>query len=224
MRAAWSIGSAALLTSACLSLGSSEDDSPPADAGTGGTSVADGSWLTGGNSSGGAAGTAGTTGSGGAPGGSGGTTSGKCSVDADCDDKNPCTNHFCTNGACAFAPTTTDDGNPCTLDSCDPVLGVQHAPKSCDDGNACTTDSCNPSTGCVNAPKTCDDKNECTVDTCAPATGCSFTAIAKPTTVCGTYCNSGFFISGQSCLVSVCSGACTYGYNRVTCSPSAEPS
>ena len=47
----------------------------------------------------------------------------------------------CTPGSC-------DDNNPCTVDTCDPVLGCIYTPANCDDGNACTADSCSP----VDAP------------------------------------------------------------------------
>ena len=43
----------------------------------------------------------------------------------------------CTPGSC-------DDNNPCTVDTCDPVLGCIYTPANCDDGDACTVDSCSP--------------------------------------------------------------------------------
>src|SRR5262249_26721822 len=42
----------------------------------------------------------------------------------------------------------------------------------CNDGNACTIDSCNPSVGCVTTPVVCNDGIACTRDACNPATGC----------------------------------------------------
>jgi hypothetical protein len=69
-----------------------------------------------------------------------------------------------------------DDGDPCNLDRCDPVLGCVHEavlPEvACDDGDACTLDSCAPGTGCSHEPRGCDDGNECTMDSCDPAAGC----------------------------------------------------
>ena len=45
---------------------------------------------------------------------------------------------------------TCNDGDPCTMDSCDPFNGCVHTMVSCDDGLACTHDSCDSSTGsCV---------------------------------------------------------------------------
>jgi hypothetical protein len=46
----------------------------------------------------------------------------------------------CTPGSC-------DDNNPCTVDTCDPVLGCIHTPTNCDDGSVCTVDSCSPGGG-----------------------------------------------------------------------------
>ena len=57
-------------------------------------------------------------------------------------------------GTCAHVPVSCDDGNPCTLDSCDAVTGCTHAlgpnccteDSDCADGTTCTTDSCNVAT------------------------------------------------------------------------------
>src|SRR5262245_44297140 len=52
----------------------------------------------------------------------------------------------------------------------------------CDDGDACTVDSCDASSGtCVHAPRVCDDQNSCTSDSCDPATGCAFTPLPAET-------------------------------------------
>ena len=49
---------------------------------------------------------------------------------------------------CGPSPMDCDDGNPCTVDSCDPTTGgVIHTAVAIDDANACTADSCNPATG-----------------------------------------------------------------------------
>jgi hypothetical protein len=73
-----------------------------------------------------------------------------------CLDTNPCNGtESCAAGACvAGSPVVTDDGNPCTADSCDPVLGVRHTPvasgTSCEDGNVCNgAEQCLPVAGCV---------------------------------------------------------------------------
>ena len=64
----------------------------------------------------------------------------------------------CTTGTCNSAsPPVTDDGNACTLDSCDPKSGVIHVKVAdgswCDDGVACTTvDTCK-SGNCQGSPR-----------------------------------------------------------------------
>ena len=47
-----------------------------------------------------------------------------------------------------------DDGNVCTADSCDSVVGCLHDAKAgaCDDENVCTFDGCDPSFGCTHEP------------------------------------------------------------------------
>ncbi|MCB9544741.1 MAG: hypothetical protein H6706_02465 [Myxococcales bacterium] len=73
--------------------------------------------------------------------------------------------------------TLCDDGNACTLDTCDGPLGCAHYEPAgqCDDGVACTVDRCDAAQGCVNEPDhaLCDDGVACTVDTCN-GEGCAF--------------------------------------------------
>jgi photosystem II stability/assembly factor-like uncharacterized protein len=115
-----------------------------------------------------------------------------CTTNADCDDGNPCTVDTC-NAATGMCTSTQapdgqacEDGNPCTVGStC--VNGACGVAVNCNDGNPCTTDSCNAATGgCVNSPVACDDGNPCTTDSCTAASGhCVFT----PTV--GAPCNTG---------------------------------
>ncbi|WP_437967423.1 DNRLRE domain-containing protein [Sorangium sp. So ce260] len=44
---------------------------------------------------------------------------------------------------------TLDDGDACTTDTCDPVLGILHTPISTDDSDPSTIDTCDPATGTV---------------------------------------------------------------------------
>lgn len=90
---------------------------------------------------------------------------------------------------CALDPSVCNDGNACTLDTCNIGSGeCEHTPILCDDGDICTgSESCDPAVGCVSgAPLDCDDNNECTTDVCNSVTGCSNTAV-----VCddGNLCN-----------------------------------
>ena len=69
-----------------------------------------------------------------------------------------------------------DDGNPCTIDNCEPIGGCNHTPNKevCDDKNACTTaDTCTEGVCKGLEPLGCDDDNPCTDDSCAPSTGCA---------------------------------------------------
>src|SRR6059036_1770992 len=64
-----------------------------------------------------------------------------------------------------------DDGNICTLDTCDPTtfLCTFSTPPDCDDHNVCTTDTCtgpNPGDCAHSTPPNCDDGNLCTSDVC----------------------------------------------------------
>ncbi len=94
-----------------------------------------------------------------------------------CNDSNACTqNDTCDDGACSGEAIDIDDGNPCTVDSCDPYFGVVHTPvsgNSCDDGNACTPeDRCDAGVCRGLGELDCSDDNPCTRDLCSPDTGC----------------------------------------------------
>ena len=100
-----------------------------------------------------------------------------------CDDGNACTKgENCVLGVCAA--TLLDkcsDGNPCTLDVCDPSSGCLHTSlangASCDDGDVCNgVDACDGG-ACVTGQKlTCVDANPCTIDACDKQKGCKFSA------------------------------------------------
>ncbi|WP_243338528.1 WSC domain-containing protein [Anaeromyxobacter soli] len=122
-------------------------------------------------------------------------------------------------------PAPIDDGNPCTLDQCDPMTGVIHPPVSagtiCIDG--CRTEgTCDGAGACTGVPRTgaaCDDGDPCTYsDVCSENGICVGTAVscrsAGPcqqvhcdgTPVCssitlppGTPCSSGGVCGGQIC-------------------------
>lgn len=97
-------------------------------------------------------------------------------------DNNPCSDNdvctigdHCSNGVCVGGSQhpNCDDGNICTDDSCDWVIGCNHIPH-CVDGNACTVDVCDPTTAaCSHNPVDCADSNPCTVDSCSNVSGCS---------------------------------------------------
>ena len=111
-----------------------------------------------------------------------------------CTDGNACTDgDTCAGGACRpGAALDCDDGNPCTIDLCDPTTGCvpTAAPQGtpCDDGNACDgVESCDGYGSCISHdPPQCDDGNPCTDDSCDPAKGCVHVATAE-----GTSCDDG---------------------------------
>ncbi len=99
-----------------------------------------------------------------------------------CDDHNACTSHsVCYKGECVpQVVINCNDGNPCTIDSCDPLTGCHYvyaAPGTvCDDHNKCTIKSVCKAGHCVPVTHTnCDDHNNCTLDSCDPQKGCVHT-------------------------------------------------
>ena len=55
-----------------------------------------------------------------------------CVVDADCFSFDPChVNVRCANGVCLSDPRNCDDGNACTIDSCQPGVGCVFSPRDC---------------------------------------------------------------------------------------------
>src|SRR5690606_25931836 len=92
----------------------------------------------------------------------------QCNGDESCDGASPCV---------AGTPLDVDDGNACTLDSCDPLTGAEHTPvaagTSCEDGDVCNGDeTCDFAGTCVaGTALDPDDGNPCTADSCDPVTG-----------------------------------------------------
>jgi hypothetical protein len=108
----------------------------------------------------------------------------------------------CSDNSCVGAKAKNcDDGNPCTVDACDPTSGCVHKPTTaaCNDSDPCTT-SDNCSTGiCQGTQKNCDDNNVCTDDSC-DATGCHNTATGGP-------CDDGnACTSSDTCANGTCAG------------------
>ena len=81
-----------------------------------------------------------------------------CTLVAECDDGNACTDDDCAGGHCVNAPNLApcDDANPCT------------------DGDACADRVCRGTVigSCCLGGCTCDDLSACTIDACGPL-GCT---------------------------------------------------
>ncbi len=124
-----------------------------------------------------------------------------------CDGRETCD----AGGVCrAGNAVNTDDGNPCTIDSCDPILGVLHAVvaalTACDDATVCNgREVCSASGQCqAGTPLALDDGNPCTADTCDAALGVGHAQLAA-----GTACSDGNECNGlEQCAAN---GACQAG-------------
>ena len=162
-------------------------------------------------------------------GGSGGTGATlSCEVASDCEDKNPCTLDSCFGGLCRNDPNpagSCDDGNVCNgAETCGPdgkCAGGKPLDKN--DGNDCTVDSCDPVTGVKHESISYPDVKACAGAAC-PA-GFYVDAWLACDTDCGGPNNCGFCINGALCKKlclpehSVCCGdpvncptACPSGY------------
>jgi len=130
-----------------------------------------------------------------------------------CDDESVCTAvDQCQDGKCVgLDPIDCSDGNQCTDDPCDPVLGECghiNNTKFCEDGNPCTAgDKCKNSVCKSGDQPFCDDENDCTTDFCDPETGeCAY----EPVLVGG--CEDG----DQCTLFDSCAeGECLAGAPKV---------
>ena len=118
-------------------------------------------------------------------------------VGAACSDGNACTaGDTCQlDGRCGGTAVTVEDGNPCTVDACDPASGVSHVAAvgaACDDANACTAgDRCTFFGACAGAVVAVDDGDACTADACEPATGPRHTVTTGASCDDGDTCTTG---------------------------------
>lgn len=129
---------------------------------------------------------------------------------APCEDGSACTiADACSKGGCFGGPEKNcNDGEPCTVDSCDPAKGCQHAasangiacgPSGCVGLNftsapVCTAGKC----ASVTASQDCNDGKACTDDACSPSQGCIHLANSVP-------CEDGDVCTkGDACAASAC--------------------
>jgi hypothetical protein len=94
-----------------------------------------------------------------------------CSLAADCNDGNVCTDDSCVAGICTYSDNTAscDDGSVCTtVDTCGDGYCQGSVPLVCDNGLFCDGgETCDPALGCqAGTPPSLDDGISCTNDTC----------------------------------------------------------
>lgn len=115
------------------------------------------------------------------------TSSVKCTMDSQCNDKNACTTDICSAGGQCFnvglpsnEGTTCDDASACSENDMCTGGSCAGTPLACDDQDACNgLETCDAATGCVmGTPVDCADQDLCTADSCDSATGaCTHTAV-----------------------------------------------
>lgn len=160
---------------------------------------------------------------------------GKCSVDVDCEDGNPCTDNACVNEVCAYTANTDScsDGDACNgVETCSEGICQRGTRVICaDDDNECTDVACNSDTGecdITNNTKLCEDDTRCNgIERCSggecqlgeevvcPDYGVCITSYCLANNgQCYTYNNSDPCDDGDSCTVN---DKCSYG----SCKPGA---
>jgi hypothetical protein len=97
-----------------------------------------------------------------------------------------------------------DDGDPCTIDTCEDQGGCGHAPRpqasSCTTANACTSGAVCSGGVCEGGKGLdCDDGSPCTADSCQPGSGCVHVAVGGPCDD-GLACDSGDHCQGGACV------------------------
>jgi len=141
-----------------------------------------------------------------------------CTPGTPCDDQNACTtgevyqNDCSCGGGSAVDP---NDGDPCTLDSCDPVTGVSNIFQDADADGVCDANDECPGTaagagvnvaGCSCAQVVVDDGDPCTLDQCTngdvthPLQDADADGVCDANDDCpGTLAGAGVNVVGCSC-------------------------
>ena len=135
-----------------------------------------------------------------------------CHGDTDCqplDDGDLCNGTLYCNtenkeAVCAVVPGSIpncDDGNPCTLDICEPYLGCSSEPDdslSCSNGDPCDgKETCDNGECFAGAELVCTDGDSCTKDACVPMTGCVYEPDPE-------FCEDGLECTTHTCQDNVC--------------------
>jgi len=147
------------------------------------------------------------------------TSSDPCEI-AHCDNTTGCSYvpsncATCDNCGCA-AVASCDDGNLCTLDSCNLTSGLCALPtaKVCAAStDLCQVPTCSPTTGCGFTNKSCDDGDACTTDSCSNG-NCNHVRLGNAGCVS---CGNGTCVYDNPCSPQTCqAGKCVV--TNVSCS------
>ena len=133
-------------------------------------------------------------------------------------------------GKCAgLKVTDCDDGDPCTVDICDPSKGCLHNKETCNDGEPCTAADCDAVKGCLYTAITgacednsvctksqackegkcqgplldCDDGSSCTKDVCDPVAGCKHEIHDKVACKIENGCSPSAFCDKGTCVHAI---------------------
>jgi hypothetical protein len=134
-----------------------------------------------------------------------------CTMDADCDDGNPCTLDACGATGCTHAPlsgSTCNDGDPgtigdvCSAGICWGVVPECTANTECSDQDACNgTERCIDNSCVAGVPLICPAPSQCTVGICQ-AGACGSTPVVD-----GLACNDGnSSTTADRCQSGICIG------------------
>ena len=150
-----------------------------------------------------------------------------------CDDGNVCTSDWCASPkGCTAVPSYAYcdvDGSACTADSCSNGVCVNYWTNTCDDGNPCTIDACDPKTGycqkttavpnCCLSAVDCNDADGCTVDVCAKNTCVHDNTCCKVDADCAdgeTACTTDACVKGTCIHAQTGAGGCCLGDVLIT--------
>ncbi|MCB9787495.1 MAG: putative metal-binding motif-containing protein [Deltaproteobacteria bacterium] len=130
-----------------------------------------------------------------------------------CDDGVLCTvGDRCVAGACqGGAPPDCDDGDACTVDSCEMTTGqCVHAPTAtgpCDFDDPCVESASCQEGACVEVPKQCPDVDDCNVGVCVGEGNCDVEALTGVPCDDGDPCTEDDMCNAGACggLPSSCS-------------------
>ncbi|MCB9785958.1 MAG: hypothetical protein H6744_04615 [Deltaproteobacteria bacterium] len=124
-----------------------------------------------------------------------------------CDDSDACTQAgTCYAGACEALPVSCKDGNPCTVDACDPSAGgCTHQPApdgtGCPPANPCLEGGQCQGGQCAGGQPVVCPAAPCTLAVCDPATGACLPAGPSPD---GLPCDAGLCADGGVCSKGSC--------------------